>query len=92
MFTDHLAMIGARIFLPPSRLGMIVNHTDETLPKWMRTRLESYGPEMWYFKDRKDGKGTCRSLQTYQSGSRYVTYSVTPLTNQQPPNHSISIV
>lgn len=58
------------MFLPASRLGMIVNFTPETLPSWMRDRLESFGQEMWYFKERKDGRGTTRSVQRYHENRR----------------------
>jgi hypothetical protein len=58
-------MIGARMFLPPSRLGMVINYSPSTLPSWMKDRLESFGAEMWYFKERQDGLGTTRSVQTY---------------------------
>lgn len=61
------------MFLPPERLGMIVSYTDETLPLPMRQQLESYGPNMWLFKPRHDGGGTCRSVQTYQEGARQVS-------------------
>jgi hypothetical protein len=65
-------MVGARIFLPPSRLGMIVNYSPLTLPGWMKDRLNSFGEEMWYFKERLDGLGTTRSVQVYKNGIRYV--------------------
>jgi hypothetical protein len=67
-------MIGARIFLPPSRLGMIVNYSPSTLPKWMKDRLNSFGEEMWYFEERLDRLGTTRSVQVYRNGVRYVRY------------------
>lgn len=60
------------MFLPPSRLGMIVNYSPSTLPEWMVNRLKSFGEEMWYFKERHDGLGTTRSVQTYQNGARQV--------------------
>lgn len=66
-----IAMIGARMFLPPTRLGMIVSYTEDTLPRAMRAQLESYGKDMWFFKPRQDGLRTCRSVQTYQAGKRY---------------------
>ena len=69
-----VAMIGARMFLPPERLGLVVSYTDETLPKAMRDQLESYGCDMWFFKARLDGKGTCQSVQTYQAGKRSVPW------------------
>lgn len=63
-------MIGARMFLEPERLGMMVSYTEDSLPSWMKERLESYGSQMWCFKHRQDGGGTCRSIQTYQNGAR----------------------
>lgn len=35
-------IIGARIFLPPSRLGQIIHYTPETCPEWMLEDLKSY--------------------------------------------------
>jgi hypothetical protein len=58
------------MFLPAARLGMIVNYTPATLPQWMRDRLDSFGPEMWYFRERKDGHGTTRSVQRYVNMTR----------------------
>lgn len=50
---------------------MVVNYTPATLPGWMRERLESFGPEMWYFKERQDERGTTRSVQRYENNKRY---------------------
>jgi len=65
-------MIGARMFLPPSRLGMVINCSSSTLPGWMKDRLKSFGEGMWYFKERRDGRGTTRSVQTYTDNVRSV--------------------
>lgn len=40
----------------------------------MKDRLNSFGEEMWYFKERLDGLGTTRSVQVYKNGVRYVRY------------------
>jgi hypothetical protein len=55
---------------------MIINYTPATLPGWMRERLESFGPEMWCFKERQDGRGTTRSVQRYENNKRYGMISV----------------
>jgi hypothetical protein len=60
------------MFLPPTRLGMVINYSPETFPGWMRDHLESFGEGMWYFKNRKDGRGTTRSIQLYKDGIRLV--------------------
>jgi hypothetical protein len=49
---------------------MIVNYSPSTFPEWMKDRLKSFGEEMWYFKERQDGRGTTRSVQVYKDGVR----------------------
>ncbi|WVF69163.1 hypothetical protein IAT40_003938 [Kwoniella sp. CBS 6097] len=59
------AIIGARMFLPPSRLGMIIDYTSESLSGPMRDKLCEYGEVMWAFRVREDGYPTARALNTY---------------------------
>ena len=69
---DRKAIIGARMFSPPSRLGMVINYSSSTLPGWMKDRLKSFGEGMWHFKERRDGRGTTTSMQTYVDNVRSV--------------------
>lgn len=58
-------MIGARIFLPASSVGHIVDRGID-FPPAIQASLESYGPEMFYFRERTDGQRlTTRALNIY---------------------------
>ncbi|BEJ15674.1 hypothetical protein CspHIS471_0502790 [Cutaneotrichosporon sp. HIS471] len=72
-------IIGARIFLPPSRLAMIVDYTPETLPASMKAQLESYGTDMWAWRERHDGAGTTRAVNRYNGQVRGFEYLSAPL-------------
>lgn len=61
------AIIGARIFLPPSRLSMIVDYVD--LPAQMEEKLKSFG-DMWRYRRRTDGNGTTRAVNRYNGEKR----------------------
>lgn len=63
------AIVGARIFLSPSKLGMVVDYTPSTLPKAMRGAMESFG-NMWAWRVRNDGHGTTRAVNTYDGEVR----------------------
>lgn len=63
-------VLGARMFLPPSRLGMIVDYTPGTMPPAMRSRLAQYGPEMYCFRLRDDGDPTARAVNRYKGEER----------------------
>lgn len=63
------AIIGARVFLPPSDLFMIVDYTPETLPAEMEEKLRSFG-DMWHFRKRTDGHGTTRAVNRYDGQKR----------------------
>lgn len=63
-------IIGARIFLPPSRLAMIVDYTPDTLPATMKAQLESYGADMWAWRERHDGCETTRAVNRYSGQVR----------------------
>ncbi|TXT13553.1 hypothetical protein VHUM_00920 [Vanrija humicola] len=72
------AIVGARIFLPPARLGMIVDYTPETLPAPMVSTLEAFGKDMWAFRQRKDGHGTTRAVNRYRGQVRGFEYLTQP--------------
>jgi len=74
------AAIGARIFLEPKQIGMIVDKGSD-FPADILTTLLSYGEEMWFFRNR-EGEGTTRALNKYigeHRGFEYLTPR-TPLT------------
>lgn len=58
------------MFVPPSRLGMIIDYTPETLPIYMRNALEEFGEDMWVFRERQDGHPTARSVNRYNGQTR----------------------
>ncbi|WWC62556.1 uncharacterized protein I303_105152 [Kwoniella dejecticola CBS 10117] len=73
------AIIGARIFTPPSELGMIIDYTPATLTKAIRDDLKYYGSDMWAFRERTDGHPTARAVNRYQGQSRGFEYLTKPL-------------
>ncbi|EKC97735.1 host-pathogen interaction-related protein [Trichosporon asahii var. asahii CBS 8904] len=68
---------GARLFLPPNRLGMIVDYTPESLPEEMKARLQAYG-DMWDFRLRQDGEQTTRAVNKYKGQVREFEYLTPP--------------
>jgi len=44
------AAIGARIWLDPTDIGMVVDRGHD-FPSQIQTKLDSYGPDMWLFRD-----------------------------------------
>ncbi|OCF72945.1 hypothetical protein I204_06175 [Kwoniella mangroviensis CBS 8886] len=73
------AIIGSRMFLPPSQLGMIIDYTPDTLPQNMRHALCEYGKEMWTFRKRKDGHPTARAVNRYNGQTRGFEYLTKPI-------------
>lgn len=66
--------IGARIWLPPHKVGMIVDRGND-FPQAMEDKLLSYGADMWHFRDHGD-RGTSRALISYRGdhlGCQYLT-------------------
>ena len=63
MYIGTYAAIGARIFLPPQDVGMIVDKGPD-FPEDILERLTSYGKEMWFFRDQKSAQ-TTRALNKY---------------------------
>jgi len=66
------ASIGARIWLPPNRLGMVVDRGND-FPVDAQLALEKYGRDMWAFRDVPQ-RPTTRSLSTFQDGHREFQY------------------
>ncbi|OXG83439.1 hypothetical protein C349_03002 [Cryptococcus neoformans var. grubii Br795] len=73
------AIIGARAFLPPTQLGMIVDYTPSTFPQALKDALESYGNEMWAFRERTDGLPTARAVNRYDGETRGFEYLYKPV-------------
>ncbi|KAK7695647.1 hypothetical protein QCA50_000283 [Cerrena zonata] len=66
------ATIGARIWLPPHEVGMIVDRGYD-FPLDIQTKLEKYGTDMWYFHD-DQSRVTTRARNTYIGDSRGFEY------------------
>lgn len=66
------AAIGARIWLPPHRVGMIVDRGND-FPQDVQDKLLSYGANIWHFRNRDD-RGTTRALNSYRGDSRGFQY------------------
>lgn len=62
------AIIGARVFLSPIHVGMIVD-IGLDFPDHMRQTLRSYGDAIWHWRDRPDGT-TTRALNIYSGEER----------------------
>jgi hypothetical protein len=56
------------IRLQPSRIGMIVDRGHD-FPPHIQDALDSYGQEMWLFRDDKS-RGTTRALNAYRGEER----------------------
>ncbi|KAG1863314.1 Ribokinase-like protein [Suillus tomentosus] len=68
------AIIGARIWLPPDTLGMIIDRGND-LPQDMQNRLLTYGSDIWHFRD-DTNRLTTRSRNSYKGqfrGFEYIT-------------------
>ncbi|EIW61851.1 Ribokinase-like protein [Trametes versicolor FP-101664 SS1] len=66
------AAIGARIWLPPSKLGMIIDRGND-FPSHIQGVLDAFGSDMWLFRDNPD-RGTARARNSYQGESRGFEY------------------
>ncbi|KAH9978057.1 Ribokinase-like protein [Lactifluus volemus] len=69
------ATIGARIWLPASETGMIVDKGVD-FPQEIDDVLKSYGEDMWLFRNRLGAGTTTRALNRYtgdQRGFQYLT-------------------
>ncbi|KAF7355148.1 Ribokinase-like protein [Mycena sanguinolenta] len=61
------ANIGARVWLPASQVGMIIDHGSD-FPPDMESKLAEFGKEMWIYRDQPSG--TTRALNTYRGDHR----------------------
>ncbi|KAJ7781450.1 Ribokinase-like protein [Mycena metata] len=68
------AAIGARIWLPPSQIGMIIDRGSDFPPSF-ESKLAEFGSEMWTYRNQPGG--TTRALNTYQGDQRSFDY-ITP--------------
>ncbi|KAJ7774357.1 Ribokinase-like protein [Mycena maculata] len=68
------ASIGARVWLPPSQVGMIIDRGSD-FPPSMETELAEFGDEMWVYRNQPTG--TTRALNTYRGDHRSFDY-ITP--------------
>ncbi|GAA6028422.1 hypothetical protein JCM8097_007023 [Rhodosporidiobolus ruineniae] len=66
------AMIGARVWLPPTRVGIVVDKGNDW-PKEVEERLHTYGREMWVFREKPD-EPTTRALNLYTGEHRDFKY------------------
>ncbi|TFK93922.1 Ribokinase-like protein [Polyporus arcularius HHB13444] len=66
------ASIGARIWLPPSQVGMIIDRGHD-FPTHIQDALNAYGPDMWHFRDHPN-RGTTRALNAYRGEHRGFEY------------------
>lgn len=68
------ATIGARIWLPPDSLGMIIDRGND-FPEDIQNRLLTYGSDIWHFRD-DSNRVTTRSRNSYRGeyrGFEYIT-------------------
>ncbi|BGP40466.1 hypothetical protein JCM10449v2_004428 [Rhodotorula kratochvilovae] len=75
------AILGARVWLPPTRLGIVVDRGSDW-PDKVEEELRAYGEEMWEFRE-KPGEPTTRALNLYTGEHRDFQY-LTPRTRLEP--------
>ncbi|CAE6424154.1 putative protein C16C9,01c [Rhizoctonia solani AG-1 IB] len=66
------AAIGARIWLPASEIGQIVDRGSD-FPATVQRQLDHYGPEMWHFREQPENK-TTRAVNRYTGELRDFDY------------------
>ncbi|RPD61875.1 Ribokinase-like protein [Lentinus tigrinus ALCF2SS1-7] len=66
------ASIGARIWLPSSQVGMIIDRGHD-FPAHIQDALNVYGADMWQFRD-DPNRGTTRALNAYKGEHRGFEY------------------
>ncbi|KAI0921496.1 hypothetical protein AcW1_004545 [Taiwanofungus camphoratus] len=66
------ASIGARIWLPAKKVGMLIDRGSD-FPEDIQEKLDTYGPEMWLLRDNPD-RGTTRALNSYKGDHRGFAY------------------
>ncbi|KAG9124934.1 hypothetical protein FRC07_009626 [Ceratobasidium sp. 392] len=62
------AIIGARIWLPATAVGQVVDRGTD-FPPWVQQELDNYGSNMWHFRDQATTQ-TTRSLNRYRGEHR----------------------
>jgi len=62
------AAIGARIWLDPADIGMVVDRGRD-FPPLIQAKLDSYGSDMWLFRD-DPTRGTTKALNHYRGDHR----------------------
>ncbi|KZP24669.1 Ribokinase-like protein [Athelia psychrophila] len=75
------AAIGARIWLSPHEIGMVVDRGHD----WsndVQKSFDAYGSDMWMFRDHPD-LGTCRAINSYKGDNRSFEY-LTPRIRLSP--------
>ncbi|KAH9938441.1 Ribokinase-like protein [Fomitopsis serialis] len=77
------AALGARIWLPPDKVGMIIDRGTD-FPEHIQQKLDVYDSDMWLFRDHKD-RVTTRSLNSYKGEHRGFQYT-TPRLRLTPRN------
>ena len=49
---------------------MIIDYTPETLPPEIKAKLDSYGEDVFVYRQRTDGLPTCRAVNRYKGDLR----------------------
>ncbi|QRV91255.1 PfkB family carbohydrate kinase [Ceratobasidium sp. AG-Ba] len=83
------AAIGARIWLPASDVGQLVDRGTD-FPAWVQQELDHYGSDMWHFRDQASTQ-TTRAVNRYRGELRDFDY-LTPrirLTPKDLPRTSL---
>ncbi|KAJ7699867.1 Ribokinase-like protein [Mycena rosella] len=68
------SVIGCRVWLPPSEVGMIVDRGSD-FPPSMESKLAEFGDEIWVYRNQP--VGTTRAVNTYRGDHRSFDY-ITP--------------
>ncbi|GAA5978112.1 hypothetical protein JCM5350_007399 [Sporobolomyces pararoseus] len=74
------AIIGSRIWLPPKRVGILVDRGKDWSSE-VQAKLDEFGKEMWVYRD-KEGE-TTKALNLYTGEHRDFRY-LTPRTRLEP--------
>ncbi|EJD01085.1 Ribokinase-like protein, partial [Fomitiporia mediterranea MF3/22] len=69
------ASIGARIWLPPDKIGMIIDRGGDFPPE-VQSKLDAFGKDMWLYRDDSE-RVTTRAVNIYRGDSRGFNY-ITP--------------
>ncbi|ORX40076.1 Ribokinase-like protein [Kockovaella imperatae] len=75
------ALVGSRMFLPADMLGMILDYESSSFPDHMASQLQTYGEEMWLFRERQDNMATTKAVNKYYKETRLFEYLNTPILN-----------